>query len=566
MHGALFIAEILQHIFHCFSDEFYRIRGSSGNERTLSTLARTCKTFKEPALDALWENIASLDPFIKCLPYEAWKFIEATRLEWNGQTRHIPTFTSPLTAGDRLILRKYTPRVRRFHMTLLDRSYLDALFELSLATSDSHHLFPNLKHLNWVAMPTEFRPYLRMFLPTTLESLSYIIGPLSGRKGDASMLAAIGTFCPDLKKITVGFSNDVEGGTDAFSRSVLCWKRLTVLHCREMTDEALVHIARLPTLQGLSITLYSTASFADTRSQVDGIPFGNVTTLKVIALNLKVFIAFTTEMALSLVDVELWITDNDCSESAKESFDEIAKGNRSLCNLRILSCRDQDVLIPPDYSHVIRGRTATISTFQPLFKFHQLRVLDVTFCCSMVLSDFDIMVLAYSFPLIEVLLLNANYGWESPSPITFVGILSVIRLCPKLQKLGIEFDATATDPIITCPSPKTSQESTPVLIMPKATDLKAFYVGNSPIKDAFLVGRYLSILMPNLDRIYGWKPRHMRNDDPGWVRDRRRFMRRWANAELVVRRLRSRDIANADPDDQTLVELMAIVNTDVSEE
>jgi len=35
---------------------------------TLAALARTCRTFKEPALDILWKDLSGFEPFILCLP------------------------------------------------------------------------------------------------------------------------------------------------------------------------------------------------------------------------------------------------------------------------------------------------------------------------------------------------------------------------------------------------------------------------------------------------------------------------------------------------------------------
>jgi hypothetical protein len=35
---------------------------------TLAALARTCRTFKEPALNALWKNMNGFKPLILCLP------------------------------------------------------------------------------------------------------------------------------------------------------------------------------------------------------------------------------------------------------------------------------------------------------------------------------------------------------------------------------------------------------------------------------------------------------------------------------------------------------------------
>ncbi|KAF8550069.1 hypothetical protein OG21DRAFT_1469182 [Imleria badia] len=56
MHHALEIQEILLNIFgHCHPDD-------------LPSLARTCRGFKEPALDVLWEELDNLSPLVRCLP------------------------------------------------------------------------------------------------------------------------------------------------------------------------------------------------------------------------------------------------------------------------------------------------------------------------------------------------------------------------------------------------------------------------------------------------------------------------------------------------------------------
>jgi hypothetical protein len=38
------------------------------NRATIAALARTCRTFKEPALDVLWKDINGFKPLLSCLP------------------------------------------------------------------------------------------------------------------------------------------------------------------------------------------------------------------------------------------------------------------------------------------------------------------------------------------------------------------------------------------------------------------------------------------------------------------------------------------------------------------
>ena len=60
MHHALQIQEILLLIFyHC---RHSRVTSD------LPALARTCRAFKEPALDVLWEELDDPSPLARCLP------------------------------------------------------------------------------------------------------------------------------------------------------------------------------------------------------------------------------------------------------------------------------------------------------------------------------------------------------------------------------------------------------------------------------------------------------------------------------------------------------------------
>lgn len=66
-HRCLDIYEILEHIFRLLSS-----REGGRHLRTLAALARTCKSFSEPALDLLWHSQTSLVPLISNLPPDAY--------------------------------------------------------------------------------------------------------------------------------------------------------------------------------------------------------------------------------------------------------------------------------------------------------------------------------------------------------------------------------------------------------------------------------------------------------------------------------------------------------------
>jgi len=57
-------------------DIFATVRDSSSDSpATIAVLARTCRAFKEPALETLWKNVDGFKPLILCLPQDVKKDI-----------------------------------------------------------------------------------------------------------------------------------------------------------------------------------------------------------------------------------------------------------------------------------------------------------------------------------------------------------------------------------------------------------------------------------------------------------------------------------------------------------
>jgi hypothetical protein len=64
MHRALFILEILVEIFK-FSD--FDLSWYERSRKTLAALARTCKTFYDPAMNLLWADMDGLRALFGCV-------------------------------------------------------------------------------------------------------------------------------------------------------------------------------------------------------------------------------------------------------------------------------------------------------------------------------------------------------------------------------------------------------------------------------------------------------------------------------------------------------------------
>ena len=79
MRDALLISEVLSRIVDYLAEDTVRnptdkfpakdVRKTG--RQALAVLSRTCRALSEPALDALWRRLHSLEPFLLCLPTKA---------------------------------------------------------------------------------------------------------------------------------------------------------------------------------------------------------------------------------------------------------------------------------------------------------------------------------------------------------------------------------------------------------------------------------------------------------------------------------------------------------------
>jgi hypothetical protein len=76
MHRCLQVPEIIQYILNQISSagldfesvDEWPCEVPREHRIALAHMARTCTAFYEPAMDALWKNVTSLNSLLKCLP------------------------------------------------------------------------------------------------------------------------------------------------------------------------------------------------------------------------------------------------------------------------------------------------------------------------------------------------------------------------------------------------------------------------------------------------------------------------------------------------------------------
>ncbi|KAF5332695.1 hypothetical protein D9611_005276 [Ephemerocybe angulata] len=157
---------------------------------TLVAMALTCRDFLEPALDALWYDVAFWKPFISCL--------QSTKELWTITTRPLegnPRITVDVLYPRRVItledldryLTYYAPRIRDLHLGLHQTTVLsiEAWKALHVATDGKRGvLSPLLKTFYWSSpediaftmgedAARQISPYMSLFLSDSITSLSF---------------------------------------------------------------------------------------------------------------------------------------------------------------------------------------------------------------------------------------------------------------------------------------------------------------------------------------------------------------------------------------------------------
>ncbi|KAG1755578.1 hypothetical protein EDB19DRAFT_415224 [Suillus lakei] len=144
MHVCLLVTDILHNIFAIIYED-----AEPTSRATLAALARTCKTFKEPALDILWKHLDGFKPLISCLPED----VTSTNVQGNL------TVNRPLFTIEWRIVGQYAQRIR---FLTIRSSALNAIDDRVIHTLMSAPpptlLLPVLRSLEWFRWPRMFHP------------------------------------------------------------------------------------------------------------------------------------------------------------------------------------------------------------------------------------------------------------------------------------------------------------------------------------------------------------------------------------------------------------------------
>ncbi|KII90616.1 hypothetical protein PLICRDRAFT_539314 [Plicaturopsis crispa FD-325 SS-3] len=254
---------------HCLSvDEILRRvladTYAYGGYGTLASLAATCRLFRDPALDELWQYQTSMAQIIMCLPEDVCEFIGGDSLCSNGPVGKELNIKRPLHASDWARLQLYAKRVRvldfqderKMPWAKLDSMNAAHLLKF-LASAPMLPLFPKLQKL--VVADAQLSDDCIPYIQTMLLSPSITSCVLKHRmqRGSAvpSLVAAIRDVCPLLEifKLAANSSWIERAEVPVLSAVVEGWNMIRQLEVVALNSQGISHIATLPRLRTLSL-------------------------------------------------------------------------------------------------------------------------------------------------------------------------------------------------------------------------------------------------------------------------------------------------------------------------
>ncbi|KAF7358871.1 hypothetical protein MSAN_01227200 [Mycena sanguinolenta] len=481
MDRKLCMPEILDIVFAYLGpvDDFF-----PQTRRTLAALARTCTTFRDSALNALWAPQTSLVPALRCFPDDLWdRSADPAKLSFLEIQR-------PLVPADwdRPLL--YWKRIKSFYMSFFDPNCISpAVIEMLRICCPTREFFPGLREFWWHDETSAQLSLLAIFLSPRLKSIHLYPGE---SMMELSLLRTLGIKCPDLTEVDLRGTYRRFAPAPLFLQSLLellsSLKRLETL-CICSIDAAIFnHIARLPCLKSLVVDEPWPVDFISDGGSAPNFPELEQLSLWSTTPDVSCTIVETiSHRGLRQIDLMFETVFPDAQTTAR--LYAAIGANVSQLTLKSLHIEDDAIhggaqmpLEEEFKSYIIGGDTLTV-----LFSFTNLTTIVLKPLNGFDVDDTVIEKMARSWSRVEELRVAFSMDWhvnEFPTTRTTLrGVHAIATHCSNLHTLELFFDALAIPAIDN---------------MTTQTNLVEFDVLCSPITSSKAVARFLADVFPQL--------------------------------------------------------------------
>ncbi|KAI0664102.1 hypothetical protein C8Q70DRAFT_218527 [Cubamyces menziesii] len=479
---AAIFAQLEDHVYHTWIPRPTRIvRRSQETLRTLAVLARTCRAFKDPALDVLWREIPDLSVLIEFLfPAELLRY----KSEFDGMTSRLSFLSNP-NVGQWDKLYSFIQRIRavgivtslgrRVGKVILDaQTVLQPLvtFLESRATTDGV-LIPRLErvvyHPSWndgLYFRLLLHPRLKeLELPTIVLSVNRPYPPLrdpSSRRPDEVILvfsqvkSALGSLAPRI----VPYVKDM--------------RTLQTLWLRgdSLDTDTLLHLGALPTLRTLAFEGgYSSVEYPP-RAKTEHRAFPALKNLLITLSHddAHSFLEHIDPEHLEAITIywEFLLPNTANTGNLLRSYLADASRMHSLKHVTAIL----DIALKrnfnnprPVHRHSMVGLAQSAQYLTPVLAMPHLRTLEISIDVVFQVDDAFLLTLARSLPHLESFCLvppfkfDFTFDWTNPAKApnardgstvaelaapfpTLDGLLPLLEYCPNLTSLKTAVEGT----------------------------------------------------------------------------------------------------------------------------
>ncbi|KAJ7646245.1 hypothetical protein DFH06DRAFT_1476401 [Mycena polygramma] len=471
MHDCLKIPELVDII--CSYLDSPSLIERPGDKCDLAVVARTCRTFNDPALDYLWRSTTLARLLISCMPSDLWA-VDSVEGAWM-MTKYIRQLR-PIEAADWNRLRMYAPRVKKLSSGSDDWGLEKIFPSLNVAFPDT--VLHNLRSLVWNHPSTEFH-YIHLFLRPTITDIQFNITCHSA----SSLLSTLASRCPKLANIRIPRNSANSRALSHFIAGLLFAQILSV-PCLE--QDALEYLSELPTLRSLALETFPTAFTVSSESAVPTFPaLRHFSITEATTAGMVQFLRICSDVPLENLDIDL--DDFPTAAEMHTLLAAVAAGvsRPTLTQLNVHGDGDSgDVADPVVYS--IRPDTLLL-----LLCFENLTTLRLNSGAGFDLDDESISQMARAWPQIIVLHLSGRPSSASDPRATLASLHAIARHCPRIATLSIAFDGSSV------PAPSAANLGAVV----RNERLRHINVQHSPITSAIAMARFLSGVFPALKGI-----------------------------------------------------------------
>lgn len=281
------------------------------------------------------------------------------------------------------------------------------------------------------------------FVAPPLTSLDIRGAPLDDLALYTNLLDIIVPRCPNIKKVRIQVANDAAFGETVY-RHLCCLKNLQVVDCLDvpMPANVIPRLSRISTLTRLSFTL-NTQSPLPITPPSSALVFSRLVYLEIISELLESVTSLITHMRLPVTQVLIVPFPSCPSKETVKSYLTTVRNissPKSLMDLRLLNLRSSATHDLASIGHVPHGYRLELDDIRPCMAFSNLRAVHINVEWSIDLTDNDLLDLVSTWPNIEHILINDQWGWRTAHGISVDGLLQVLQKCRSLWELCIAID------------------------------------------------------------------------------------------------------------------------------